>query len=111
MFKSLSEWKERLRQESVNKVVVVEGKRDRIRLEKMGVRNVLDISGKRIPDIADIIEGKFGLQEVILLTDLDDFGDRLRDKIGNSLEAQSYRVDYSFREFLRSQNIVHIEDL
>ncbi len=111
MFKSISEWKAKLREESKDKVVVVEGKRDRIRLEKMGIRNILELSGKRIADIPDLLENEFGAGEVILLTDLDDFGDKLGDKLDRILQGQNYRVDHKFREYLRTQNIVHIEDL
>lgn len=111
MFKNLSDWKSKLRKTSKNKVVVVEGKRDRIRLEKMGVMNVLEMSGKRLSDIPELIEKDFGVNEVVILTDADEFGERLSDTLGGILESQGFKVDYSFRDFLKTVEINCVEDV
>ncbi len=109
MFRNLRDWIDKLRKESRKSTVIVEGKRDREVLKKRGVKNILDISGKRFADILDLLEGKTG--EVILLTDLDPQGEKIYRKIKELLVSQGFRVREDFREFLRKEDIIHIEDL
>ncbi|NPA32716.1 MAG: toprim domain-containing protein [Aquificae bacterium] len=108
-FKDLKEWLRELRRASRSCVVIVEGKNDRRALERRGVVNILELSGKRFSDIPDILEGK--TSRVILLLDLDYRGELAHKKIKELLLSQGFGVDEKFRNFLKKMNIIHIEEL
>ena len=81
-----------------NKIIIVEGKKDKEALEKLGIKNIIELSKKPlfhvIEDIAD--NGK----ECIILTDLDKKGKELYGKINSGLQKFGVKIDNSFREFL-----------
>jgi len=105
---SLRELLEELRLQSKEAVIIVEGKRDKEALKKLGIGNVITIGGKRLTDIADILEGK---TYVIPLFDLDAHGDRLHQKLVAILSSQGYILKSEYREKLRRLGVMHVEDL
>jgi len=109
MQRNFKDWINKLREDSKKTFVIVEGKRDKEVLKKFGVKNILELSGKRFADIPDFLEGK--AEEVILLTDLDPQGEKIYRKIKELLLTQGFSVREDFREFLREKGIIHIEDL
>lgn len=104
----LEEWKRKLREASQNRAVLVEGKRDRMVLQRYGVRNIFTLEGKRLTDLPDLLEG-FG--EVVLLLDLDRHGERIKAKVGEILKKQGYILIEDFREELREKGIICVEDI
>jgi len=81
-----------------NKIIIVEGKKDKEALEKLGIKNIIELSKKPlfqvIEDIAD--NGK----ECVILTDLDKKGKELYGKINSGLQKFGVKIDNSFRAFL-----------
>lgn len=56
-----------------NDTVVIEGIKDRKALEKFGVSNLMEISGKSLLQVADMIVAK-NISSVAILTDFDEDG-------------------------------------
>lgn len=81
-----------------DKIIIVEGKKDRSALIKLGIENIVELSKKPlfeiIEDIADT--GK----ECIILTDLDKKGKQLYGEINSGLQKFGVKVDNRFRNFL-----------
>ena len=69
-FASLKDWLERLKEfsEKEKTVVLVEGKKDKQKLEKFGISHIYSIKGKKFYDILEELENE---DLVIILTDLD----------------------------------------
>ncbi len=108
-FKDFKEWVRELRRRSREFIVLVEGKRDILALRKYGIRNIMDLSGKRFADIPDMLEGK--TRGVILLFDLDDAGERINSNMKEILSSQGFEVDEDFREYLREMGVENVEDI
>jgi 5S rRNA maturation endonuclease (ribonuclease M5) len=104
----LSELLDKLRELSKTAVVVVEGKRDKEALKKLGIENVITIAGKRLTDLADILEGT---PQVIPLFDLDEHGERIHKKVVAILSSQGYILIDEFREKLKEFGVICVEDL
>ena len=109
VFKDFSDWLRSLREISRTYPVLVEGKRDVQALKRLGVNNVISLSGKRFADIPDLLEGKF--EGAVLLFDLDPEGERIKEKISKLLRSQGFLAIKDFREYLREAGIIHIEEL
>ena len=108
-FDDLKDWAEKLKDLSQTYPVLVEGKRDRDALLRLGISNVITLGGKRIADLPDILEGSW--RGAILLYDLDKQGDRIEEKVKRVLRDQGFHVIEVFREYLREVGIIHIEEL
>ncbi len=108
-FRDFREWVRELRERSREFIVLVEGKRDVLALRKYGIRNIMDLSGKRFADIPDMLEGK--TRGVILLFDLDDAGERINSNMKDILSSQGFKVDEDFREYLREIGVENVEDI
>lgn len=81
-----------------DKVVIVEGKRDKRALEKIGIRNVIEISGKPLSSIVNIVKGK----HVVILTDFDKEGKKLEKKLTYLFSKNKIKIDRMLRfKFLR----------
>lgn len=102
----MKEWLEKLR--NSKKLIIVEGKKDKIALEKLGVQNVVTISRKPLYLFIESINVK----EVIILTDLDRTGKKLYGLLNHNLQAKGVKIDRYFREYLfRNAKITQIEGL
>lgn len=102
---SLEDWFENL--SSTNKLIIVEGKKDKKVLQELGCKKVITISNSLFLTL-DKIESK----EVIILTDLDKEGKKFYSIIKKTLQKKGIKIDNKFREFLfNNTEISHIEGI
>ncbi len=102
---TLEDWIESLRK--TDKLVIVEGKKDKKALENIGIKKIVTISNKSLLYLEQIND-----KEVIILTDLDSHGKKLYSKIKNNLQKRGIKVDNKFREFLfKKTRITFIESI
>lgn len=80
-----------------NKLIIVEGKKDKMALEELGIKNIICLKNAIYKEIEEITENN---KEVIILTDLDKMGKKLYSKLKKGLTERGVRVDNHFREFL-----------
>ena len=92
----LNEFIEKLKES--NKLIIVEGEKDRKALEQLGINNIITLNKEPLFKIAENISKEH--KEVIILTDLDKKGKQLYGKLNSSLQRLGLRVDNSFRNFL-----------
>ncbi len=104
----LEGWLKKLREVSQNSAVLVEGKKDRQALQKLGIKNIFTLEGKRLTDLPDLLEG---FEKVVLLFDLDKHGERINSKVKEILTKQGYILIEDFREELRTKGIIYVEDI
>src|SRR3990167_5645230 len=100
---SLEDWAKKLK--VCNKLIIVEGKKDKLALENLGINNILTFSNSPHYSCEDIN------QEVVILTDLDKHGKKLYSIIKKNLQKRGIKIDKKFREFLFQKKISHIEGI
>ena len=83
------------------KLILVEGKKDKAALEKLGVKKIITNS-KPIYSIIEEITNK-GEKECILLFDLDKEGRKIYSVYKKQLQRNGIKIDRIFREFLFSR--------
>lgn len=91
--------------------VVVEGKRDREALASVGLRGrILTLSST---SMNELVEGvSCSCREVIILTDLDSFGEKAAEKLKELFFNEAVKPNLSFRRrFRKLLGLVHFEDL
>ncbi len=89
--------------------IIVEGKRDKIALNKLGLTNIVLLK-KPIYELCEELAKE--CNEVVILTDLDKEGKKLYSKIKENLERNGVKVNNTFRIFLfRNTKLSHIEGL
>ena len=81
-----------------NTLVIVEGKKDKIALEKLGIKNISTLSKKPLFQIVEEIAN--ANDECIILTDLDKKGKELYAKLNSNLQRHGVKIDNKLREFL-----------
>ena len=81
-----------------NLLVIVEGKKDKIALQKLEINNVMELNKKPLFQIVEEIADSN--EECIILTDLDREGKLLYSKLNSNLQKHGVKVDNKFREFL-----------
>lgn len=93
-----------------NKLVIVEGKKDRIALEGFGITNIIELN--KTPIFA-VIENVVKItSECVILTDLDKQGKKLYNVLNCNLQRHGIKVDDSFRLFLfKNTKLRNIEGL
>ncbi len=97
----------RLLRKMEDSVVLVEGKRDKSALEKLGCTRVITVSG-RIRDVCGTLGGE---DEVIIATDLDRRGNEMARMAREELEGCSVSADSETRVLLaRILKIRYFED-
>jgi len=102
----MKEWLENLR--NSKKLIIVEGKKDKAALEKLGITNVVAILRKPLFSFIENI----GAGEVVILTDLDPAGKKLYSILKQGLQEKGVKIDTYFREYLlKSSKISQIEGL
>ena len=79
-------------------LVIVEGKKDREALQKLGIGNIIELSKKPIFQIVEDIADSN--DECIILTDLDKEGKQLYSKLNSILQKNGVKVNNKFRDFL-----------
>jgi len=80
------------------KTILVEGKRDKKALENCGV-DARIVLINRSPD--SVSESLSGLEEAVLLTDFDDYGEELCGRMAESLQAFNVKPNTAYRKKLR----------
>jgi 5S rRNA maturation endonuclease (ribonuclease M5) len=80
-----------------NKLIIVEGKKDIIALKKFKINNVIEINGSLELFSEKITKNN---KEVILLTDLDNEGNKIFKKLNSYFNQQGIKVNNKFRNFL-----------
>ena len=107
--KAIYDFINRLKEKSKSTPVIVEGKRDYWILNRLGIQNIYTIAGKRYTDLLEELPET--TEEVILLTDLDQQGEKIFKKLKALLEKFNLRVYSSFRQELKKFGIVEVEQL
>lgn len=79
-------------------LVVVEGKKDKIALQKLGISNIMELNKKPLFQIVENIASSN--EECLILTDLDKKGKEIYAKLNSNLQKNGVRVNNKFREFL-----------
>ncbi len=103
----LEDWLDKLK--NSNKLILVEGKKDKIALEEFNINNIITIN-KPIYQLVEEIS--LIRKECVLLLDLDKEGKKLYSEIKNGLQKNGVKVDSKFREFLfKNTKLSHIEGL
>ena len=106
IMKNLEEWIEELK--NSNKLIIVEGLKDKIALEALGIKGIITINKPFYKLIEDISK----LRECILLVDLDREGRRIYNQLSSQLQKNRIKVDNRFREFLfKNTKLTQIEGL
>ncbi|MEK6936506.1 MAG: toprim domain-containing protein [Nanoarchaeota archaeon] len=107
VIKDKEEWKEKI--QNTDKVIIVEGKKDKAALISLGVKNIVTINGplyKVIEDVAEMTD------EVVILTDFDKEGKKLYGFLKNNFQRNGVKIDKYFREFLmRNTKVSCIEGI
>ena len=93
-----------------NKLIIVEGPKDKKALKELGITYVTVLNKK---PIFQVIEDVSKLtSEVIILTDFDKEGKELYGKLNSGLQKYGVKVDHYFREWLqRNTKLSHVEGL
>ncbi|MDP3766091.1 MAG: toprim domain-containing protein [Nanoarchaeota archaeon] len=81
-----------------NTLVIVEGKKDRIALQKLGLSNIMELNKKPLFQIVEDVSGSN--DECIILTDLDKEGKELYGKLNSNLQKNGVKINNKFRDFL-----------
>ena len=92
-----------------NKLIIVEGKKDIIALNNLGIKNTIEIN-----DSLELFSEKIAKKnnEVIILTDLDKEGKKIYSKLNHYLSQQGVKIDNTFRHFLfKKTKLTQIEGL
>jgi 5S rRNA maturation endonuclease (ribonuclease M5) len=77
--------------------LIVEGKKDKASLNKLGLTNIITIEGPLYQVVEDIAAKH---KRVIILTDLDPEGRKLYSTLQKDLSSHGVQIDDKFREFL-----------
>jgi 5S rRNA maturation endonuclease (ribonuclease M5) len=106
MWKNLLESLEEGEQE-----VVVEGKRDRVALQNLGIRNRITLINQSPDRVAERV-ASHGASEAVVLTDFDRSGEELAQRICEALESYGVKPDLDIRRKLRYLfGVLFIEEL
>jgi len=107
MIIEFEEFLEKLSQ--TNKLVIVEGIKDKKALLALGVKNICCLNDKPLYKIVESISANN--KKVVILTDLDKEGKHLYGKLKTQLQFHGVEVDNYFREFLFRTKLRQIEGI
>ncbi|MBI2656350.1 toprim domain-containing protein [Candidatus Woesearchaeota archaeon] len=79
-------------------LIIVEGKKDKIALQKLGLSNIMELNKKPLFHIVEEIANSN--DECVILTDLDREGKQLYSVLNSNLQKNGVKVNNKFREFL-----------
>jgi len=107
LINNINSWIENLR--GSNKIIIVEGKKDKHALELLGIKNIITLN-KPLFEIVENISSNY--KECVLLTDLDKKGKILYSKLKKDLQRNGVKTNDNFRNFLyKRTNLTNIEGL
>ena len=93
-----------------NTLIIVEGKKDKIALQRLGINNIIELSKKPLFQIVEEIADSN--DECIILTDLDREGKQLYSKLRSDLQKNGVKINNELREFLfRNTKLRQIEGI
>jgi len=105
---TLKDWIDKLKR--TDSLIIVEGKKDKEALNKLGIYNIETLGGRPIFKLVEDIALK--AKRVIILTDLDKEGKLFYHQIKHHLQRKNILVEDGFRHFLfKKTNISYIESL
>ncbi len=81
-----------------NILIIVEGKKDKAALQKVGIKNIVELNKKPLFQIVEEIANSN--DECIILTDLDKEGKQIYAKLNSNLQKNGVKINNKFREFL-----------
>ena len=91
-------------------LIIVEGKKDRAALNKIGIQNIIELSKKPLYRIIEEISDSN--DECIILTDLDKKGKELYGRLNSELQKRGVKVNNKLRDFLfKNTRIRQIEGI
>lgn len=108
---SLENWKKSLKDFSENRnvCVLVEGKKDYIKLASFNIKNIYTLKGRKFYDVVEELVNR--CQICIILFDLDKHGERMTQKFIHLLTKEGVNVDTTFRDALKNFNVEEIENI
>jgi 5S rRNA maturation endonuclease (ribonuclease M5) len=100
---------ERLMENLLDFSVIVEGKRDKLALEKLGLKDIFTISGRSVDDFVEELPKD---RKYIILTDFDKEGESLKLKINEIMSKNGFHLNNRLRLSIKNSfDINHIEEL
>lgn len=94
-----------------NGTIIVEGIKDREALSKFGITNIIEISGKSLIQVADIIQQR-NLTDVAILTDFDEDGRNKNSQLTHYLSHHGIKINSFARRKMKLLFKIHkIEEL
>ncbi|MBW2982261.1 toprim domain-containing protein [Candidatus Woesearchaeota archaeon] len=106
--KEFEEFLEKLKKASKEKIIIVEGIKDKKALESLKIKNIITLKKPLYKIIEYIVESK---KECIILTDLDKKGKELYSKLSSKLKHFGVNIDNRFRDFLFKTKLRQIEGI
>ena len=97
-----------------DKIIIVEGKKDKIALQKLGFQKIFVINetGKSLPEKIEQIQALCSKKDKIcILTDFDKKGKQMYLLLKSKLQEIGVRTDNTLRGFLLKERVSHIEGL
>jgi len=91
-------------------LVIVEGKKDKEAISKLGFESILDISGKTLEETANIVSSK-DVNHVIILTDFDEAGEDKASRLAKLFTHYKIKTVSSIRTLFKSLKISQIEEI
>ncbi len=92
-----------------NKLIIVEGKKDKLALETLGIKNILTLN-KPLFSVIELVAESY--KECIILSDLDKEGKKIYSVLKKDLQRHGVKIDTVFREFLfKKTKITNIEGI
>ncbi len=93
-----------------NTVIIVEGKKDKAALNKLGIMNIVELTKKPLFQIVEEIANDS--REIIILTDLDKKGKELYGKLSRDFNKYGIKINNELRNFLfKNTKLRQIEGL
>ena len=93
-----------------NTAIIVEGKKDKAALNKLGIMNIVELTKKPLFRIVEEISNDN--KEIIILTDLDKKGKELYGKLSGDFHKYGIKINNELREFLfKNTKLRQIEGL
>ncbi len=102
---AIEELMRELKKESKESLILVEGKKDKKALEKFGIKNVIELSGKPLFKLTEFEK------EVIILIDNDEEGDKILRELLQGFQLNKVKYNLRFRRKLGKLGIRKIEEL
>ena len=90
-----------------NYLVIVEGKKDRLALNQLGIRHIITLENKPLFEIIESINEK----TIVILTDLDSEGNKIFNKLRHNLQRNGIKLNNNLRKELSKTSLKQIEGL